>query len=90
MEHLLTGALMKRTAGWASVWLLQEKTTSWACLELLRLKDIFHWYAHFDILSKSLFNCIKDTLTSSTTENMDVSLAKSFAIEEMSLLRSFI
>ena len=81
--------LLKITGGWASL-ALREKTTSWACLETSGLKDIFHWYAHFDILSKSLFNCITDTLTSSTTENMDVSSAKSFTVEDMSLLRSFI
>ena len=33
---------------------------------------------------KSLFNCIIDTLTSSTTENMDVSSTESFTAEDMS------
>ena len=87
MEHLLPGTLLKRTGGWGSLWLLREKTTSWACLEKSGLKDVFHWYAHFDIFNKSLFNCIADTLTSSTTKNMDESLAKTFTVEEMSLLR---
>ena len=45
---------------------------------------------YFDILRKSLFSCTTDTLTSSKTYNMDVSSAKSFTVEEMSLLRSFI
>ena len=54
MEHLLNGTLLKRTAGWANLWLLLEKTTSWACLEPLGLKGIFPWYAHFDILNKYL------------------------------------
>ena len=67
----------------------RKKTTAWACLETSGLKDIFYRYAHFDILSKSLFSCITDTLTSAT-ENMDVSSAKSFTVEEMSLLRLFI
>ena len=89
MKHLSTGTLLKRTGGWASFWLLQEKAISWACLETSGLKDIFQWYAHFDILSKSLFNCITDALTS-TTEKMDVSSAKSLTVEEMPLLRSFI
>ena len=90
MEHLLTRTLLKWTGGWASLWLLRENTTSWACFETAGLKDIFHWYDYFDILNKSLFNCTTDTLTSSTTENMDVSLAKTFNVEETSLLRSFI
>ena len=42
MEHLLTETLFKRTGGWASLWLLQEKIMLWACLETSRLKDIFH------------------------------------------------
>ena len=68
----------------------RKKATAWACLETSGLKDIFYRYVHFDILSKSLFSCITDTLTSSATENMDVSSAKSFTVEEMSLLRLFI
>ena len=66
-----------------------ENTSSWACFKISGLKDIFHWYVHFGILNKT-FNCTTDTLTSSTTKNMFVSSAKSFAVEEISLVRSFI
>ena len=65
-----------------------ENASSWACFKISGLKDIFHWCVHFGILNKS-FNCTTDTLTSSTTENMVVSSAKSFAVEEIFLLRSF-
>ena len=41
-------------------------------IETSGLKAIFHWYAHFDVLNKSLFNYTIDTLISSTTENMGV------------------
>ena len=68
MEHLLTGTLLKITGWWASLWLLRENTTSWACFETSGLKEIFHWYAYFDILNKSLFNWTTDTLTLSLTE----------------------
>ena len=57
--------------------------------ETSRLKDVFHWYPHFDILNKSLFICTTDTLTSSSIENKDPSSAKSFGIEEICLPRSF-
>ena len=56
----------------------------------IRIERHFPLNAHFDIFSKSLSNYIADTLTSSTAENMDVSSAKSFTVEEKSLLKSFI
>ena len=60
-----------------------ENASSWACFKISGLKDIFHWYVHFGILNKS-FNCTTDTLTC-----VVVSSAKSFAVEEIFLLRSF-
>ena len=43
--------IIEKTGGGASLWLLRENTTSWACFETSGLKDIFLLYAHFDILS---------------------------------------
>ena len=60
-----------------------ENASSWACFKISGLKDIFHWYVHFGILNKS-FNCTTDTLTC-----VVVSSAKSIAVEEIFLLRSF-
>ena len=89
MEHLLTGTSSKREGEWVSLWLLRENATSWVCFEKSGLKEIFHGHAYFDISNRSLFNCTTDTLTSSTTKNIDLSSAKSFAVWEISLLRSF-
>ena len=80
MKLLLIGTLLKRTGVWLSLCLLRENTT--ACFKTSGLKDIFHWYAYFDILNKSLFNCTTDPLSSSTTDNMDMSSGKNFAVEE--------
>ena len=71
-------------------WLLQEKTTSWACLVTSGLNDIFHWYAQLEILIKSSFSCNDDRLISWTTEKIEVSSAKSLAVDDRFLDKSLI
>ena len=34
---------LKRTAGWDALTAFLENITSWACLEISGLKDIFQW-----------------------------------------------
>ena len=32
---------------------LREKITSWTCLEISGLNEVFDWYAHWEMLDKS-------------------------------------
>ena len=84
------GELLKFTLGWLTLWVLQEKTISCACLDESGLKVILHWNAHPEIAFKSSFNCFADKSTSWATEKMDVSSAKSFVIGYKFLLKSLI
>ena len=43
VEHWATGVSLKKTAGWDALTAFLENITSWACLEISGLKDIFHW-----------------------------------------------
>ena len=43
-----------------------------SCLLRLGLKDIFKWYVHLDIFSKSVFNWTVDSLISLITEKIPV------------------
>ena len=56
------------------------------------LKYIFHWKAQLSILDKSLFSSFVDMFMSCVTENKDVSLANSLALEDhfLDFTRSFI
>ena len=56
-----------------------ENKTSCAIFVGSGLKDIFHCCAHLFIFSRSLFRFAVISLTISTTENRDVSSAKSLA-----------
>ena len=49
-----TGTWLKKTWGWNRVTVFREKITSWACLVRSWLNIIFHWYAHSEILFKSV------------------------------------
>ena len=54
------------------------------------LNDIFHWYAQLEILIKSSFSCNNDRLISWTTEKIEVSSAKSLAVDDRFLDKSLI
>ena len=58
---------------------LQMKIISLVCLLESRLKLIFHWKAHF---FQVIINSFTEVFTSYTAENIDVSLAKSFVLED--------
>ena len=76
--------------GWVTFWLLREKTTSWACLVTSGLNDSFHWYGQLKILIKSSFSCNDDRLILWTTEKIEVSSAKSLAVDDRFLDKSLI
>ena len=76
--------------GWVTFWLLQERTTSWACLVTSGLNDTFHWYAQLEILIESSFSCNDDRLISWTTEQIKVPSAKSLAVGDRFLDKSLI
>ena len=78
---LPTGVLLKSIFGWDDLVIFLENTTSWACLLRSGLKDIFHLKAHSDIFCRSLFSSFAEMLLSFTTENSDVSSAKSFTVD---------
>ena len=62
---------------------LREKTTSWACFEASELNNIFHLHPHCDVLDKSSLRDSDEELESQTTENIEVSPAKSLTFEEL-------
>ena len=68
--------------------ILQEKITSWACLERSGLKLIFYWYAKLLIFSRSLFRVLADKFVSQTTENREASSAKSPGYDDSSFDKS--
>ena len=82
MEFVLPGYCWKLT--------LQEKITSWTCLEGSRLKLIFHWHAQLMIFSRSSFEVIADKSVSKTTKNREVSSAKSLGFDDNSFDKSLI
>ena len=67
-----------------------ESKTSFAIFVGSRLKDIFHWWTHLLIFSRSLFRLFAVSLTFLTTENRDVwsvnSLDEQQSSEEGSLI----
>ena len=60
---------------------LDEKIISWACFEASELNNIFHWYAHGDILDTSSLRDSDEKLESRTTEKIEVSSGTSLAFE---------
>ena len=76
--------LLKINSGWLGYLILHKKITSWACLEGSGLKLSFHWYAQLFIFSRSLFKAITDKSVSWTTENREVSSAKSLGFYDKS------
>ena len=90
--------------GWAtSYWNIIKKDCRMRCfnsfswkynflslLRNIRIEGHFPLMSSFRYFFKSLFRWYWDKLTSFTTEKREVSSAKSFAVEERLLLRSFI
>ena len=72
--------LLKVKGEWDVIDLLQEKTTSSACLEISGLKLVFQWKAHFVILVKSLFKSFVAFLILCTVANSEVSSTNSFGL----------
>ena len=67
-----------------SLWLYGygcKKTISWAYFETSGLNNIFHLSPHCDILDKSSLRDSDEELESRTTENIEVSSAKTLAFE---------
>ena len=60
---------------------LREKIISWDCFQASGLNNIFHLYAHCDVLDKSSLRVSGKKLESRTTEKIEVSLAKSLEFE---------
>ena len=87
-EVCKTLLLLKTKDGCGSFFILRLKITSWACLLGSGLKLIFHWKAHLLIFFRSSFNSLAEAFTSWTTENNDVSSAKSFTLEDKSSAKS--
>ena len=82
--------LLRTKGGWVDLFDLQLETTSWACLLESGLKLIFLWKAQSLTFFKSSFNSFVEVFTSWTTENNDLSPAKSFALDVKFSDRSFI
>ena len=74
--------LLRINSGWLGFLVLHKKIPSWACLEGSGLKFSFHWYAQL------LFKAITDKFVSWTTENREVSSAKSLGFYHKSLDKS--
>ena len=72
--------LFKTKSEWVDLFDWWLKMTSWACLLESGLKLIFHWKAQSSTYFKSSFNSLAEVFTSWTTDNNDVSSAKSFRI----------
>ena len=77
----ITFLLLNIKSGWLVFLILQEKITSWACLEGSELKLVFHWYAQLLIFDRSLFKILPDKVISRTTKKREVSSAKSLEFE---------
>ena len=79
----INDTVIKHKARVISLWgdVLQLKMNSWACFVGSGLKLIFHCRAHSFILERSLFNRLAESVILWTTENSDVSSAKSLTFE---------
>ena len=58
-----------------------EKITSWTCLVMSGLNNIFNLCAHSEILLRSLFNIFAERVESCTVENKEVSSANNLTSE---------
>ena len=74
---------------WGALMVFLENIPSWACFWGSGLNNIFHWWAHLEIKSKSLFSWSDECLISWTVEKIELSSPKSFT-DDKSLDRSFI
>ena len=85
-----TGTSSKTIWEWKSftVFFFQKKKNYWACL-VRSGNIIFHWYAHSEILFKSLLISSVETLMSFTINKIEVSSAKSLTLDIKLLGRSF-
>ena len=63
-------------------YLCNKKISSWACLEGLGLKLIFHWYAQLLVFNGSLFKVLTDKFVFWTIKNRVVSSAKSLRFDD--------
>ena len=85
-----TVEFLNKRDGWYTLFIFREKITSRACLDGSWLKDIFHLLAQRLTLSRLLVNFCKVLIGSRTTENMEVSYAKSFTLDSRSSDKSLI
>ena len=86
---LLNGILLNKRIRWSNVLIFILNITSCACLLISGLKIIFHWKAQLVIVFRSWHNVVELVRMLFTTEERDVSSAKSLQFEESSLGRSF-
>ena len=77
-----TVELLNRRGGWYTLSSMKKlQITSWACLDGSRSKDIFYLLPQRLTLSRSLFSFCEVLTGSKTTENNEVSSAKSFTLD---------
>ena len=86
----MTGLPLKITSGWWGLFIFSENKTSCACFKGLRMRLIFHWWAHVSIFFKSSLVSFAEVSRSCTTENYEVSLAKSLGFEDRFSAKSMI
>ena len=86
---LVNWLLLKTRSGCTDLACYLENITSWAFLLISRLNGIFHLCDHWDIFCRSLFNTSAEVLLLCTTENREVSSAKSFTVDSMFSNKSF-
>ena len=90
VRTFFTGLPLKIISGWWGLFLFRENITSCACFKGSGLKLIFHWWAHASIFFKSLLISVAEVFRSRTTENKEVSLAKSFGFEDRFFAKTLI
>ena len=76
-----TGAILKAIDGWHTLTVFLKNITSCACFESSGLKFIFHLYAKWEVIFRSLSSWVAEILGSYTVENNDVSSANSFTVD---------
>ena len=67
-----------------------RKNTSWACLEGLGLKLIFHWCVQLLIFHNSLFKTLINEVISQTIEKREVPFGKSLGFDDNPVEKSFL
>ena len=88
-DECTTGTLLNATDRQGALMVFLENIISWAYFWGFWLNNIFHWWAHLEIRSKSIFSWSVKCLISWTVENIEVSSGKSFT-DDQSLHKSFI